>query len=257
MTHDTYLQWLGGKPPGPQSAQAGSCWRFTLPLADTGSLPVCHYTSELFKHCAPDPKAGPLELILNLPPDIEAGIYSVMYSVDVQPTINGQFLLKILPAKPVNEKPDMLQTDPEPCQSAKPKTNKGPQIGKPDPRAYGLQKVYRITVRRDNVPIPKLHRPIEKHKSLLVGKVSASKGILPDIDLTAHFATRDDAHQCSRSQAKVYCMGARIVIENLGKREINGPDGQVLKTGDSHSDWQPGQRFCLPGGINLTLEEVI
>lgn len=257
MTHDTSLQWLGGKPPGPQTAHAGSCWRFILPLSGAGSLPVCRYTSDLFNRCAPDPQAGPLELVLNLPPDIGPGIFSVMYSVEVQPAINGQFLLKILPAKSLNEEPDILKTGSESNGAAKPKTTTSPKIDRPAPRAYSLPNVYQVTVRRDNIPIPQLHRRVEKHKSLLVGKISVSKSILPDIDLTAHFATKADAHQCSRSQAKVYCMDARIVIENLGKSEIKGPDGRVLKTGDSHEDWQPGQRFYLPGGISLTLEEVI
>jgi hypothetical protein len=133
MTHDTTLQWLGGKPPGPQSAQAGSLWRFILPLVGAGSFPVCRYTSDLFNRCAPDPQAKPLELILNLPPDIVPGIYTVMYSVDVQPAINGQFLLKILPAKPVTGKPGIPQTGPEPNGSATPKPTTGPVVDQPPP----------------------------------------------------------------------------------------------------------------------------
>lgn len=257
MTTDTSFQWLGGKPPGPQSAQAGSCWRFILPLIGTGDLPVCRYSSDLFNRCAPDSQAGNLELILNLPPDIGPGIFTVRYSVEANPAIDGQFLLKILPEKPDSDTPDILGKIVQSNGLAIPKASAGPITGQTNRNAYGLQKAYQITVRREDILLPQLHRRVEKHKSLLVGRLSVSKGILPDIDLTAHFASGEDAQRCSRRQVKVFCMGAHIVIENIGKGEISGPDGQILKTGDSHKDWLAGEQFCLPGGINLTLEEVI
>lgn len=246
MTDCSHWQWQNGKQPGPQSATPGSCWRMVLPLTGDGNPPACHFDSDLFQICPPDPRAAPLELVLNLPANIDPGIHFIQFSFHTEPPITGRFPLKILASQAAGSSPKASAPNPEPVS-----------VDQPGTPVFSPANALQVTATRDGKPIPALTRRLKKHKSLLIGKTSVSRGILPDIDLKPHFASRGDAKQCSRSQARIYRTGARVVLENLGKGSITGPDGRIIRSGESLDDWLPGQTAGLPGGITIKLEKII
>lgn len=112
---------------------------------------------------------------------------------------------------------------------------------------------YVIAVFRGTTPLPQLTRALERHKSLLIGKFSASKAIFPDLDLRHHFADLASEANCSRQQARAYWNAAgRIVLHNLGKAPLTLVDGQLVVSGAT-CDWLPGMAVTLPGGLTLQL----
>ena len=104
---------------------------------------------------------------------------------------------------------------------------------------------YRIIVRNAAASSSQFEIPVEKHKSLLIGKRSLSQGIFPDIDLKPYFSSSDDAGRCSRRQASVFCIDNNIFCKNIGKGSLETSDGKTIKPGESH-EWLPGQRLIVP-----------
>ncbi|MBK1646698.1 hypothetical protein CKO25_19055 [Thiocapsa imhoffii] len=111
---------------------------------------------------------------------------------------------------------------------------------------------YEIQVYRQGERIHQLTCPLTPHKSLLVGKFSASKAVFPDIDLRNHFASSPAEALCSRQQARIYWSHGRIQLFNIGKSPITLPDGRSLPKDQAHV-WTPGEEVTLPGGLSLRL----
>jgi len=111
---------------------------------------------------------------------------------------------------------------------------------------------YEIQVYRQGVRIPQLSRPLTPHKSLLVGKFSASRMVIPDIDLRSHFVNNQAEALCSRQQARIYWSHDRILLHNLGKSAIDLPNGLHLAKDEVYA-WTPGEEAKLPGGLTLHL----
>jgi hypothetical protein len=111
---------------------------------------------------------------------------------------------------------------------------------------------YEIQVYRNGTLLSQLSHALSPHKSLLVGKFSASKAVFPDIDLRRHFADSQAAALCSRRQARIYWSHDRILLHNIGKSPIRLPDGRLLSTDQTHT-WMLGEEVGLPGGLSLRL----
>lgn len=111
---------------------------------------------------------------------------------------------------------------------------------------------YEIQVYRHGTLISQLNRPLLLHKSLLVGKFSASKAVFPDIDLRHQFIDQQSESLCSRQQARIYWSHDQIQLLNIGKSPITLPDGRPLAT-DQAYPWMPGEEVILPGGLSLRL----
>ncbi|GEM_PF-2510054 len=112
---------------------------------------------------------------------------------------------------------------------------------------------YVLAVFRGTTPLPQLTRTLERHKSLLIGKFSASKAIFPDLDLRGHFADLANEANCSRQQARAYWNASgRIMLHNLGKAPLTLVDGQLVVSGAT-CDWLPGMAVTLPGALTLQL----
>lgn len=265
--------WTDKKPPGPQTAVAGSRWTFRLPVSGPAPAPPCHWSSPMLKEGEYSLSDDQLTLSLEVPADAK-GVNKIHFRLDAEPPIEGFVLLKIIPksqfrADPLEAKKDPVsfkneasdgggvssrldsRTEPAALNSDVPGVAADDDIQKPDPLPEGT---YFIAVYRDQIPIRQLRTRIESHKSLLVGKFSRSKQIFPDIDLKAHFQSKDREKRCSREQARIFMKDERVLIRNLGKSDISISGNTDLETGGAHF-WALGEKIEIPGGLTLILEK--
>ena len=249
--------WEKGAPPGPQVAQAGTRWSFRLPLQGSGPAPNCVWSNLPGGVAAQQPTSDTLMLIVDIPADL-SGVHRLSYRIGDN-ALAGMLLLKILPADA--SAPQALVTPTPASPAAAPVVTPTPE---PAVQTSSFQAAssaptsaptgdYEVRVYRGGTLIANKTQPLLRHKSLLVGKFSASKSILPDIDLSGQFPDMPSEGQCSRRQAKVYWSAGRVVLQNEGKSPLDLPDGRKLPPAATH-DWQPGEDVGLPGGLTLRLE---
>jgi len=264
--------WTSRQPPGPQVATAGQRWTFHLPLSGRGAPPRIEWSDLPWGADSHQSASDPLTLVVDIPSDL-SGVFVLRYRIGDQALL-GELKLKILPPSadaaalplppipPVQPAPghglptpaevlDRARSLPPlvPFSSVEPDTGCSPDLQAASP----LTGDYEIRVYREGTPLPQLTRPLLRHKSLLVGKVSASQATIPDIDLRHQFADLRSEAQCSRQQAKIYWSADRIVLQNKGKSSLTLPGGRPLPPIATH-DWQPGEEVVVPGGLILRLE---
>ena len=269
--------WKDGKPPGPQTARAGETWTFRLPLVGTGSAPTIHWL-ELPPGLSVAPtSADGLTFAFVLAAEL-SGIHRLRFQCEGA-AHHEELLLKILPTASM---PQTSSAVPEASVSAKaglglsivgtridPRNESAPSslptpddiktrhAAQPSPSVSSAPSLdpnqeYEIQVYRNGTPLPQLSRALSPHKSLLVGKFSASKAVFPDIDLRQHFANDQAAALCSRQQARIYWSQGQILLHNLGKSPLHLPAGRLLSTDQTYT-WALGDEVGLPGGLSLRL----
>lgn len=281
MSSVTNWFWKDGKPPGPQTARAGENWTFHLPLAGTGPVPTIEWLDIPDGLTIAPAPGDPLTFYFHIPDDLH-GIQTLSYRRAGESRAD-ELLLKILPASTspasgsaaasvpriVDQRMAPHREPPHPPRSRLPapediRPSGHPPIPPPStpmdvaesqgalaPR-LDPDREYEIQVYRHGILIQPLSRPLTPHRSLLVGKFSASKAVFPDIDLRHHFATTQAAALCSRQQARIYWSHGRIQILNIGQSPIGLPDGRGLTKDQVHA-WTPGEDLTLPGGLTLRL----
>lgn len=274
--------WKDGVPPGPQTARAGEPWTFRLPLQGSGPPPTIHWIDLPQGIAVRQSPADALTFIFDMPNDQE-GIATLRFRRGNN-ALEDTFLLKIMPARTTAampepparaqpaaspaargqvvaprpeealQRPHFPQPEPTPTPEIKPASPPAASAVSASNRVNppSLSDAYEIQVFRGSTPIPQLTCPILPHKSLLVGKLSASRAIFPDIDLRAHFVDSQSENSCSRQQAKIYWSHGQIVLHNVGRSPITLVDGRLLSGGATH-DWRPGEEVTLPGGLSLRL----
>jgi hypothetical protein len=199
-------------------------------------------------------------MIVDIPVTL-TGIHHLNYQLGNN-ALMGRLSLKILPAESFAPQAEAVPASgpaptpppPEPPPAVSPTTTPPITVSVSMP-ATSLKGDYEVRVYRSGVLIAEKTQRLLRQKSLLIGKFSASKVVLPDIDLHGHFPDIQSEKQCSRRQAKVYWSEGRIVLQNEGKSPLTLPDGRQLSSTASH-DWQPGEAIGLPGGLSLRLEPI-
>jgi hypothetical protein len=88
--------FVGGAPPGPQSASAGTRWEFRLPVAGEGDTPECHWSSSLLKDGMYGVSDDGLAIWVELPRNLR-GVEKIHYHVKAEPPLDGFVMLKVLP----------------------------------------------------------------------------------------------------------------------------------------------------------------
>lgn len=262
-------QWKPG-PPGPQTVQAGTRFDFRLPLEGFGSPPACQWSIHFAGLINQAPDDDPLRLVLDIPPH-EHGFKKIHYKVHTDPPLTGVLHVRVLPQEQPKE-PETPGPQPEPNQApnenwAKPEDGAPPKIEPPvapepeqqtpaqgshqftpppEPLSPGIYQVQVYQGQRRKTQVR-----LDPQKSIVVGRQSVSKGIIPDVDVAKLVTDRQELQTISREQLKVYWQKGRIVLRNTGKNAVSADNGQIPS--QAKQFWQPGERVYLPGGLYFIL----
>jgi hypothetical protein len=229
-------RWKRGRPTVSLDVVAGTGVVLDLGLAWDGAPPRVDW--ELvppLQDAVPDPSVPGL-LRADLMPDTK-GFCSLRVRIEGEPAWSGVVRIRIRPG----ERED---APPPPPPAALPVA----------PLPAG--RAYRVVVLRGGVRVPALTRPVIEGRTLRVGRFSAGRGILPDLDLTGQFGSDGDPSRCSREQAEVFWSQGAILLVSRGR----SPLVHLPETGEPTPlagpvGWLPGERYGVPGGLVLMLEE--
>lgn len=278
-------QWTDGRPPKAVTLTAGEHGVIDLGITWDDQAPRVDWdlADRPFDTGTVDPD-DPGRLLLDIPTDV-MGFFAIDAAIHGEPAWSGTLRVRIKPAarpapEPKPAPPPVPAPVPEPTpapqpQSAPPPAPEpvpapGPQPA-PEPQPAPTQprrgdpatatplpagRRYRVVVLRSGVRVPTLTRPVLEDRTLRIGRFSASRGVIPDLDLTHEFGPAGDASRCSREQAEVFWSGGHILLLSRGATPLELlEDGQAPQPLTGPVAWQPGERYGVPGGLVLTLEE--